>query len=562
MNQRLLFLFFIFSLVCLSLSAQNLQVNGNIIIENTSNEGARITIYKNNTKLTEPEVSKKGRFDFKLALDADYKVCFEKEGYITKNVNINTEVPSEIVESNPNFPPIKLIINLLPKVENVDLSIFEQPVAILSYNQELDDFTFDKEYSERIRDRIAQTEQNVKKQLALKGSDALKKEQMLAELISAGQRSFEQKKWQEAIGKWKQALELNPESSDVKSRIELAQKEEGLEKARQSIELQNERAYKMLLVSADSLFSRQKYSEAKNSYTEAIRLNSKDPYPSKRINEIDKLLAQQAQQLADNQKRLGELENNYKKQISAGDNSFNNKEYEKAILAYREANTLKPSEAYPKEMIAKAEKALTAYNQSIAEEEAKKQQEEIRRKALKNDYDRLIAEADAAFKDENYALAKLRYTEADALNLGEEYPKKQLAVISEIINSAQYKARLAEFKLNKTSAEKALQEKNYASAKFYYQKAQKILPLDKEEIEQQIHEIDRQIEAAQLVAIQKQYKEQIDKADKAFNEKAYAIAKFYYQKALEIKVNDKYAKEKLQEVEKHINTRQEKEAKL
>ena len=132
MKKYLLFLISI--LVPSFLFSQSLQLNGNVTIENASSEGARIIIYKNNIKLTQQDISKKGRFDFKLALDADYKITFEKSGYITKNISVNTEVPGEIIESNPNFPPIKLTINLLPKVEQVDLSIFEQSIAILSYN--------------------------------------------------------------------------------------------------------------------------------------------------------------------------------------------------------------------------------------------------------------------------------------------------------------------------------------------------------------------------------------------------------------------------------------------
>lgn len=555
-------LLFVLFFITQALSAQNLLVNGNIIIENTSTEGAKIIIYKNNIKLTEQEITKKGRFELKLALDADYKILFEKEGYITKNVSVNTEVPSEIIETNPDFPPIKLIINLLPKVEQVDLSIFEQPIAILSYNQELDDFTFDKEYSDKIRERVAQTEQNVKRQLALKGTEALKKEQMFAELVGSGQRFYEQKKWEDAIGKWNQALEIVPENSDVKARIDLAKQEAEREKARQSVESQNALAYKALLTSADSLFNRKKYPEAKNAYTEAIRLNNKDTYPPQRINEINKILAEQSQQLANDQKRLEELESNYKKQVAIADQLFNSKEYSKSIAAYREVSTLKPTEIYPKEMIAKAEKNIAEENRNIAEEKAKKQQEDSRKNALKDDYTRLIGEADAAFKAENYALAKLRYIQADSLNIGEEYPQKQLVEIDNIINSGKYKTKLEEFNKNKSLAVKSIEEKNYAAAKFYYQKALTILPVDKEMIEKEMIEIDRKIEAEQLAALRKQYNEQIEKADKAYKEKAYAVAKFYYQKALEIKTNDKYAKEKLLEVEKYINNRQEKGAEL
>lgn len=557
------YLLFITAIILPSfLLAQSLQLNGTITIENASPEGAKIIIYKNNVKLTQQDISKKGRFDFKLALDADYKIAFEKSGYITKNISVNTEVPGEIVESNPNFPPIKLTINLLPHVGQVDLSIFEQPVAILAYNYELDDFTFDKEYSDKIKDRIAQTEKNIKQLLAGQDAESLKKEQRYAEFMDAGKKFYEQRKWNDAIAQWKQALQIKPTDRDAGSHIELAKKEAELEKARQNIEQQNERTYKILLATADSLFSAKNYIDAKNSYSEASRINNKDTYPPGRIREINALLAEQARLLAEKQKQQADLENNYGKLLLQGDHLFNDKEYQKALSVYEEALNLKPQETYPKDRIAKTRVAIEEQKRQLAAEQERQKEEAKRRQALQNDYRRLIAEGDAAFSTENYALAKIRYTQADSLNLGEEYPKKQLVEITNIIHSAKYKTKLAEFNKNKATAEKALQEKNYASAKFYYQKAMSILPIDKDYIEKQIIEIDKQIEAEQLAAVQKEYKEHIGKADKAFKEKAYAVAKFYYQKALGVKVNDSYAKQKLQEVEKFISSRQEKAAEL
>lgn len=544
------------------LFAQSLQFNGIVTIENDSPEGARITIYKNNIKLTQQDISKKGRFDFKLALDADYKIAFEKNGYVTKNISVNTEVPGEIVESNPNFPPIKLTINLLPRVEQADLSIFEQPVAILAYNYELDDFTFDKEYADKIKDRIAQAEKNIKQLLAGQDAEALKKEQNFAKFMDAGKAFYEQRKWNDAIDQWKQALQIKPADRDAGSHIELAKKEAELERARQSIEEQNERTYKLLIATADSLFAAKNYIDAKNSYAEAVRIDNKAPYPADRIREINTLLAEQARLLAEKQKQQADLDNNYGKLLLQADQLFNDKDYQKALAVYQEASAIKPQETYPKNGITKTRAAIEEQKRLLAAEQERQKQEARRRQTLLSDYKRLIAEGDAAFRTDNYALAKIRYTQADSLNLGEEYPKKQLAEIANIIDSAPYKTKLAEFHKNKSTAEKALQEKNYASAKFYYQKTMSILPIDKEMIEQQIVEIDKQIEAEQLAAVQKEYKEHIGKADKAFKEKAYAVAKFYYQKALGVKVNDSYAKQKLQDVEKHIGSRQEKAAEL
>ncbi len=558
MKKYILFICFLF--IGNLLSAQSLTINGNIIISEASSEGSRFIISKNGKKLEEQVINKKGRFDLKLTLGADYQLSFEKTGYITKIVSVNTEVPEEVVESNPNFPPVKLIINLLPTVQEVDLSLFNQPIAILTYNQEVDDFTFDKEYDAKIKPRLAQTEQAIRHAIATRGAAALEQEQQLANLVAKGQHAFERKDWQGAINPWTHALSLRPDNEELKHKIALAQKEAELEKAQQIVELQNLQAYKLLVSSADSLFGLKKYTTAKEKYTAAIQLNNKDNYPLSRIRQIEVILANLARQAAESQKQLAATEAAYKKIVTEADLAFMQQEYEKSISLYQDAAKLKPTETYPPKKITQAEQELLTLQKQLAAETEKKRQEEERKNSLRSKYTQLITEADAAFRNENYGLAKLRYTDADNLNLEEEYPRKQLLEINNIINSSKYKAKLAEYNQYKNLAEKSMQQKNYAGAKVYYQKALSILSVDQEEINQQIVNINRMIETVRLAEIEKVYKENIGKADQAFQQKAYAVARFYYKKALEIKVIDKYASERLQEVEKRIGERQSKEA--
>lgn len=477
---------------CPFLFAQGLLINGNIVINDNSPEGAKITIAQNGKQIDVLSISKKGRFDLKLAIGADYKITFSKEGYVSKIVSVNTEVPEESIETNPDFPPIKLIINLLPYADGVNLSVFNQPIAILLYNQELDDFTFDKDYADKIKIRIAKTEQELK--LAAHNNNAMEKERKFAALLGKGQHAFDHKAWKDAISSWEQALEIKPEQENVKQQIAAAQKELELETSRKATELQNQKAYQSLIAGADSLLRLKHYTEAREKYSEALTLKKQETYPQKQIQTIDSILADLAKQEA-------------------------------------------------------------------AETERKRIEEE-RTNGLREKYRVLINEADSAFQKENFALARIRYNEADRLNLGETYPKEQLREIDKIINSSQYKEKLAEYNKNKTLAEKSMQQKNYAGAKVYFQKALSILTIDQPDIERKIAEIDRLIEAARLAEIEKNYKENIEKADKAWREKAYAVARFYYKKCLEFKSDDRYASEQLRKVEELIGERQSKEAEL
>ena len=175
-------------------------------------------------------------------------------------------------------------------------------------------------------------------------------------------------------------------------------------------------------------------------------------------------MAEIAQKEAITQQQLAEAEVTYQKTIAQADRSYQAQEYRQAITTYRQALALKSEEAYPRNMIGKAEQALAALEKQQADEAEKQRQEEERINTLKLKYTGIIAEADQAFKNENYSAAKLRYSEADQLNLGEDYPRKRLGEIEQIIHSSKYKARLAEYNKNKTLAEKNL-EQNQESEK-------------------------------------------------------------------------------------------------
>ncbi len=543
-------------------ATQSLNIHGNLIFEDNNPQGATIQILKNGNPLSRQNVNKKGQFELKLALQADYKLTFEKTGYIPKIVSINTEIPEEILESNPDFPSIKLQISLFPSVTGVDLSIFDQPVAIFAYNPELDDFDSDKDYSDKVKGRISQAEQAVRQELASRSAAALAQERRYAELVSQGQQSYDGKEWENAATLWTQALEIKPGQEDLQQKIASARQEAEADKLRQIALLQKEKACRVTLTSADSLFALRQYETAREKYLSANQIDKPIAHANQKIQEIDDILTRQAKEKAEREKQLATLETKYNNLIKTADLCFADHDYEKAIGHYREALQLKAAQSYPQEMIAKANTAMADLKKQQAAEAERMRQEEERLKSLRLKYTALIAEADKAFQSKNYPVARMKYSEADRLQLNESYPSRQIKSIDDIIHSAKYQAQLTAYNQNKALAEKNLLEKNYAASKAYYQKALTILSVDQEEINQKIAEIDGYIEAIRIAEVEKTYQQQIGKADEALQKKAYAVARFYYQKALEIKKEDPYALKRLGEVEKNIRERQSKEAEL
>ncbi|GHU60635.1 hypothetical protein FACS1894121_1050 [Bacteroidia bacterium] len=114
-----------------------------------------------------------------------------------------------------------------------------------------------------------------------------------------------------------------------------------------------------------------------------------------------------------------------------------------------------------------------------------------RRKVLAK-YNELIALADTAFRTRSYLLSRDTYLEADALSTGATYPQERISEINKLMDTQKW------------------------------------------------------------ASIAEEYNAYIQQADGA---KSHAIARFYYKKALEVKKDDTYAKEKLTEVEAFISER-------
>ncbi len=88
-----------------------------------------------------------GKMRFKLDFNKKYSLIFTKPGYITKTIEINTKAPSARIANG--FDPYKIGVKLfLQNAEN--MVIYNQPVAQIKYDQNLDEFNFDTDYSKSI----------------------------------------------------------------------------------------------------------------------------------------------------------------------------------------------------------------------------------------------------------------------------------------------------------------------------------------------------------------------------------------------------------------------------
>ena len=182
------------------------------------------------------------------------------------------------------------------------------------------------------------------------------------------------------------------------------------EEARRQAELaaaeaERQATIKSMLDAAGELFAQQDYANAKLKYQEVVAFDEGNATATAKIQEIDGIFAQMA----------AELEANYNKAMSAGDQAMTAEQFAEAITQYQTALVFKPNDPTATTQLATAERAE---NDRIA--------------ALRAQYNTFIKEGDGHFKTNTFDKAIEAYTKAEELGL-ETYPTEMIARISEII---------------------------------------------------------------------------------------------------------------------------------
>lgn len=441
-------------------------------------------------------------------LDAKYQQIIKKADALFERLAY-TEAKIEYLEANrlkPNEP--------YPLYKIEDINTIQEQSDIRKVNTRYTELiaSADKLFNEKTYP-LALTQ--YKQASALKQNEIYplqqiaKIEQILAALEAAENRynkiikladsSFYLDNLLDARGSYILALELKPKESYPKTQID---KIDGLLLGQKELD----RKYIEAILKADKGFAVKNYLIAKEDYLVALNLKPSEIYPKNKIAEIEKILNE-----------LNALDANYLKEIKEGDRNFTERQYIPAISNYQKASEIKPLEKYPIDQIAKINSIL-------------KEQD-----ALDEQYKNVLAIADNYFGEKQFREALSPYQKASELKPAEKYPKDQIAKINTIFKEINDLNEA--YKNNLAIADKYFFEKKYRDALIPYHKANELKPEEKYPIDQ-IAKINTILK--ELLALDESYKNFIGIADKFFSEKQYREALSPYQKASELKPEEKY----------------------
>ncbi len=151
-----------FLLISSGLQAQNfLEIPVKLEIEKGDFENVVIKVKKEGIDAFTQSGASKMRFKFDFG--KKYSLIFTKPGYITKTIEVNTTAPSSRI--GKGFDPYKIGIKLFKQGEENKV-MYNQPVARIKYDEELDDFNFDTDYSKSVLSAVKNTAEEDEEQSA------------------------------------------------------------------------------------------------------------------------------------------------------------------------------------------------------------------------------------------------------------------------------------------------------------------------------------------------------------------------------------------------------------
>ncbi|GET28668.1 hypothetical protein SD074_08700 [Prolixibacter sp. SD074] len=624
---------------------QILEVGGKVRLDEGRFDGATIEVLNTDNNKIEKKinVTTAGKFDFELPYQYNYQLFFRKSGFYPKMLIVTTVIPEKVLERDPYFPPIQFVVTLFKVVPEIDPAFSKKPVGKIFYSAKVDNFDSesyfndmqirqeiddektklaDKSYqkkldlaktleeAEKLAEAIAVYQQAadlkpndnfVKDKIKLLGEQIkLKEEQAkqneeFKQLMAEGEEKVASKAFQEALNIYNKALKLQPDAQHPKEMLNkikaaiAAQRQAAEEAAKQkALAEARQKQFEQVVSKGDSLFAVKSYPDATTAFNQALQLQPVAKHPQEMLNKIKAAIAaqRQAAEEAAKQKALAEArQKQFEQVVSKGDSLFAVKSYPDATTAFNQALQLQPVAKHPQEMLNKIKAAIAAQRQA-AEEAAKQKalaearQKQAEAKVEQRRFSSAIAKGDSLFGLKQYNSSIAAFNEALQLQPGATYPatmlekikhalaeKEQAAKEKQLAEQAQNRSTYQEQKdtasfhyigvvedlylNNIKKADAAYAESMWTVARFFYYEAQKYKPSEKYP-QKQVDLCDKAIESELLAKREKQYQDFISKADASLKTAEFTLAKFYYHQALKIKGGEDYPKRQLVEVKKAV----------
>ena len=140
--------------------AQGLNIVGKVKVESGSLKDAKVVVYRNGDKVR-TLTDNLTKFEMRLKPNSNYVLSFEKKGYVTKKLAFDTSIPQSGEEKE--FQPFGFTVNLFEQYDDINLVVFNQPVGMIRYETDIEEFDYDTDYTKSIQSQLDEAMKEVEK---------------------------------------------------------------------------------------------------------------------------------------------------------------------------------------------------------------------------------------------------------------------------------------------------------------------------------------------------------------------------------------------------------------
>jgi tetratricopeptide (TPR) repeat protein len=379
------------------------------------------------------------------------------------------------------------------------------------------------------------------------------KERQYRRAVANADSLFNLDEYEKSRTAFQTALQLKPEETDLQQKItEITKILNDRELARKEQE-QLQMDYQNAVLAADTHFKNREYSESRAGYLKAQEIKPGEAYPGNKIKEIDAIL---------NQK---EMDEKYRSIILAADGFFKEEFYNEAETEYKNALAIKSAEPYPLSQLSKIEafrkqqqEKLLAEQRATEEMERRKAEIEQRQQqlterqdmtdaGLNQIYNEYISLADGFFDGRSYNVSRAWYYKALNVKPKENYPTQRISEINKLISSLQLNQRDRDYQNYVNLGDSTFRQNQLAVARGWYNRALTMNP-DETYPKEQLQAISDLINERMAGRSGQLFESHMKNAAEAMESMNYNVARFWYNKALELRPDDAEAKEGLSKV--------------
>lgn len=122
---------------------------GKVYLGTEKGEDVKISLFDNNKKISSYKTAKNAKFIIDVERNKHYTIQFEKKGYITKRLIIDTYVNERDAMGVKTF---KFDVELFKEEKGKNYAILDFPIAIIEFNHISKEFSYNQKYTKSMLD--------------------------------------------------------------------------------------------------------------------------------------------------------------------------------------------------------------------------------------------------------------------------------------------------------------------------------------------------------------------------------------------------------------------------